>query len=53
MKTLKKKIEEKGLKIKWIAEKVGVSPTLLSMYLSEVRNIPGNIKEKIEELLKK
>ena len=52
MKNIKKQIKKKGLKIKWIAEKVGVSPTLLSMYLSGYRNMPVEIKEKIKSLLK-
>lgn len=52
MEKLKKAIEEKGLKIKWVADKVGVSPTLLSMYLSGVRNMPDSIREEIEELIK-
>jgi len=52
MEELKKAIEDKGLKIKWVAEQVDVSPTLLSMYLSGNRNMPNDVKEKIEELIK-
>lgn len=53
MEELKKKIEEKGLKIKWVADTVGVSPTLLSMYLSGNRNMPKKVLKKINKLISK
>jgi predicted transcriptional regulator len=49
--TTKEKIKSKGIKISWIADKVGVSQPLLSMYLSGARTMPTDIKEKIELLL--
>lgn len=48
---LKQKIKKRGLKISWIAEKLGISQPLLSMYLSEKRTMPDLIKNKIEKLL--
>lgn len=36
---IKKKIENRGLKQKWVAEKIGVSEAMLSLYLSGERNL--------------
>lgn len=45
-------IEEKGLKIIFLAKKLGISQPLFSMYLSGKRNMPLHIKERLTELLK-
>ncbi len=47
----RKKIEEKGLKQKWIAEKLDVSETLLSLFLSDDRSLPEAKKEALKEIL--
>lgn len=51
MKALKKEIEAKGIKQKWIAEQIKVSHPLLSMYLSGKRNMPKNIELSIRAIL--
>ena len=48
---LKQKIKNRGLKIKFIAEKVGVSQPLLSMYLNGKRKMPESIHDNIEKIL--
>lgn len=52
MEKLKKEIESKGLKQKWIAEQVKISLPLLSMYLSGKRNMPKHIELNIKALIK-
>jgi predicted transcriptional regulator len=49
---MKQKIKDRGLKISWIAKKVGVSQPLLSMYLNGSRTMPEDIERKIKEILK-
>lgn len=51
MKTQKEQLKERGIKIAWVADKVGVSPSLLSMYLSGARTMPYKIKAHIELIL--
>ncbi len=51
MKTQKEQLKERGIKIVWVADKVGVSPALLSMYLSGNRTMPEKIKAHIELIL--
>jgi len=48
---IKAKIKEKGIKISWIASKVGISQPLLSMYLNGDRNFPENIEKQVKSLL--
>jgi len=45
-------IKERGLKITWLADNIGVSQPLLSMYLSGKVKMPEIVKEKLIELLK-
>lgn len=47
----KKKIEEKGLKITWIAKQIGVSQPLLSMYLNKTRSMPNHVEDSLNEVL--
>ena len=49
----KKMIKERGLKITWLADNIGISQPLLSMYLSGKVKMPEIVKEKLIELLKK
>ena len=48
----RKRIKEKGLKIIWIAEKLGISQPLLSMYLSGDRNMSEETEDRLKEILK-
>ena len=48
----KTQIRNKGIKITFIADKLGISQPLLSMYLNGTRNMPNEIKTKVEKLLK-
>lgn len=48
----RKRIKEKGLKIIWIADKLGISQPLLSMYLSGDRNMSEDTEERLKEILK-
>ena len=45
------KIKEKGLKKSWVAEKLGISSTLLSFYLTGVRQIPEDRIKELKEIL--
>ena len=47
----KKKINEKGLKIKWVADRIGIGRSLLSQYLNGLRNMPDHIESKLKEVL--
>lgn len=47
----KNRIKEKGLKIVWLADKLGISQPLLSMYLSGDRNMSQETEDKLKELL--
>lgn len=49
--SLKEQIRDRGIKISWIAQKVGVSQPLLSMYLNGDRSFPDEIKKQIKQLL--
>lgn len=48
----KTQIKKKGLKITFIADKIGISQPLLSMYLNGTRNMPNEINKKLKKLLK-
>jgi predicted transcriptional regulator len=45
------KIKEKGLKKTWIAEKLGISNTLFSFYITGTRPIPEDVNKKLEVIL--
>jgi predicted transcriptional regulator len=49
---IKTKLKSKGIKISWVAKKVGISQPLLSMYLKGTRKMPEKIEAKINTLLK-
>lgn len=44
-------IKEKGLKKKWIAEKIGISKVLFSFYITGSRPMPEHIERKLKEIL--
>jgi len=47
----KKKINEKGLKITWVADQIGIGRSLLSQYLNGLRNMPDHIEIRLKVLL--
>lgn len=52
MKKYKKQIKEKGLKMSWIAEQLGISAPSLTMYLNEDRTMPSDVEFRLIKLLK-
>jgi len=53
MKQLKEKIQKSGLKQNFIAEKVGVGNSHLTMMLNGNAVMPEDVRNKINELLSK
>ena len=51
-KRIKDEITARGLKQSWIAERLEISASLLSLYLHSKRPIPESIKERLAELLR-
>lgn len=51
MKKIKNRIKQKGLKISWVADQLGISQPALSMYLNEKREMPKDIEIKINKIL--
>lgn len=49
---LRKQISEKGLKVSWVANKLGISQPYLSLMLKGERNMTVEIETKIKSLLK-
>ena len=52
MKKYKQTIKQKGLKMKWIADKLCISYSSLSLYLSEQRTMPIEIELRLKEILR-
>jgi predicted transcriptional regulator len=48
----KDEINKRGLKITWIATKVGITRSLLSQYVNGARSMPKHIDKKLREILK-
>lgn len=48
---LERVIEEQGRQKKWIADKVGVAPSMITMYAKRQRMVPPDRAERIAELL--
>jgi len=48
----RKRIKEKGLKITWIAKKLGISQPMMSLCLKGERSFTFESKSKLKELLK-
>lgn len=53
MKQLKEKIAKSGLKLTFIADKVGVGQSHLTMMLNENATMPEHVRNAINELLSK
>lgn len=53
MKDLKKRIKESGLKQRFIAEKLGIGESHLTMMLNEKATMPESIRNEINQLLAK
>ena len=47
----KKTIKEKGLKINWLADQIGINRVLLSYYLNGTRSMPESVKNGLKNLL--
>lgn len=51
MSKLKKSIQNKGLKISWVAEQLNISQPALSQYLNGKREMPKDIEFRINKLI--
>jgi predicted transcriptional regulator len=51
MKKYKSLIKQKGLKISWIAEQLGISQPTLSMYLNSKREMPYSTEQRLKSIL--
>jgi len=49
---LKEQIVAKGIKFKWLSDKLGVKQPELSMWLNDVRPMPEHIERQIKLLIK-
>lgn len=47
----KTRIKEKGFKLKFVAEKLGISDVLFSYYLNDTRPMPAHIKKSLDTFL--
>jgi predicted transcriptional regulator len=47
----KRQIQEKGLKINWVAKQIGISRVMLSLYLNEKNNMPIHIEDSLKKIL--
>ena len=52
-KTLKQRIEEKGVKMTWIAEQLNIKYSTLMSYINEFRTMPTELNNKILDLINK
>lgn len=52
MEDYKELIKQKGLKIKWISERLNIPRSSLSCYLSGIRSMPAEVENKLKNLLK-
>lgn len=44
-------IKKRGLKKKWVADKIGIHQVLLSYYTNNVRPMPEEVEMKLKQLL--
>ena len=51
--TLKQRIEEKGLKMTWIAEQLNIKYSTLMSYINEFRTMPTEVNNAIIDLINK
>lgn len=47
----KEMIQQRGLKITWVAKQIGISRCLLSQYINDARPMPIHIEERLKQLL--
>jgi len=47
----KKIIDQKGLKMKYVADQIGISRVLFSYYMNGTRPMPERIEKKLKSLL--
>jgi hypothetical protein len=50
---LKEHIQSKGLKFKWVADKIGVNYITFNAYLNNERNMPQEVSDKVLKLIGK
>ena len=48
----KEEINNRGLKITWLAQKIGITRSLLSQYINGLRTMPEHIESKLKLILK-
>jgi len=48
---LKKEIQDKGLKLKFVAKKININESTLRVYLSDTNRMTDKVEEKIVEFL--
>ena len=48
----KKEIDARGLKISWLAEKIGVSQPMLTLFIQGKRNLRFETETHLKQLLK-
>lgn len=53
IKSLKERIEEKGLKMTWIAEQLDIKYSTLMSYINEFRTMPADVNNAIIKLISK
>lgn len=51
LKDIKNKIEEKGLKHRWIARKLDIHYSSLSQYLNDFRPMPDEVKARLLKVI--
>jgi len=51
MKKYKLLIKQKGLKISWISDQLGISQPTLSMYLNSKRDMPYEVEQRLKKIL--
>lgn len=47
----KQEIKERGLKLKFVADRVGISQPELSMFINKTRNMPDEVEVRIKEII--
>ena len=53
IKSIKERIEEKGLKMTWVADQLGIKYSTLMSYINEFRPMPTEVNNAIIDLIKK
>ena len=53
IKSIKKRIEEKGLKMTWVADQLNIKYSTLMSYINEFRTMPTEVNNAIIALINK